>query len=359
MITFSSSECETLYKHYIASKSDAQISLLAVQASVGFNQFKALLYQMVKPDREAIPDNRYPRRRAAVLLWKLMCADTSNIFYIGENNLLLGEYLEDCIKMSDVENRYLRIFKATSPSSSEPTFSSAECQKIYLNLIANMSDEQVRDIAVAARRGFFGFRRSVYTVLKYDCSLVAYERYACRRVVSLLWRLMGCDELDKLYISEESLLRRKGMSDTIKMLYHENRYLKAYRNSRSTVHASPDAVNWTKEKANKAISPGDLIAMPPPSTYIDQYLHGEYPTTYPTTATTKEPIMTNFYEVREFIQGVEVTKLTDDQVIQAIEACDTRIAGLQPLSADSTKVRGMIEDLQGERASMLAVLDAR
>jgi len=60
-----------------------------------------------------------------------------------------------------------------------------------------------------------------------------------------------------------------------------------------------------------------------------------------------------------FINNVDVTTLTDEQLIDSIKNLEAEIAGLQAVKTESTKVKAKIAALEDTLTKVVAILDAR
>lgn len=76
--------------------------------------------------------------------------------------------------------------------------------------------------------------------------------------------------------------------------------------------------------------------------------------------TNKEPKpMTALYEVKEFINGIEASILTDETLIQIIRETEVKINDLESIETKSTAIDKQIEDLKAELKNVVEVLDNR
>lgn len=76
-----------------------------------------------------------------------------------------------------------------------------------------------------------------------------------------------------------------------------------------------------------------------------------------TTNEQKEPTM--IYEVKEFVNGIEASKLTDDELIDAIREAEREIGSLETIETKSEAIAKRIADLRAQLKNVVEVLDNR
>jgi len=210
-------------------------------------------------------------------------------------------------------------------------FSQSSTKAIYDGFIAPLAGSSISISGLADSASFSEFRTKFYVLIaKLDCS-VASAHYPRRRAVTLLYMLMKGDCNDDEFQALHKQVHT--YNDFITLETGEQSFPRLWKHGKAKV--KPTRVD---------------ICTVAEDTYSDEI---------PSTHLLKASMSHIFYEVKEFVNGVEADKLSDDALIEAARKCDERIAEIQDLSFESSKVREMVDDLTNQRSSILAVLDAR
>lgn len=80
-------------------------------------------------------------------------------------------------------------------------------------------------------------------------------------------------------------------------------------------------------------------------------------------STPKEPIImaktTPSFETKHFVNGIDATTLTDNELITAIKDLETKLKALREIKTESTRIALKIEQLDEQRLAIAVLLDSR
>lgn len=60
-----------------------------------------------------------------------------------------------------------------------------------------------------------------------------------------------------------------------------------------------------------------------------------------------------------YINGTDVTKVSDDELIASIRVTETEIASLKAIKTESSKIKAKIADAEASLAKIVEILDSR
>ena len=65
------------------------------------------------------------------------------------------------------------------------------------------------------------------------------------------------------------------------------------------------------------------------------------------------------FETRHFVDGVDASDLSDDALIEAIKRLEKELEAMSTVKTVSKKIQGKIDQLDGQRLAIAALLDSR